>query len=77
MDYGKFSKIEHAVKACDSNSRCWGIFDTKCHPDGGFSSSFNLCPFGSRTFDVYGEYGCSYFKAGSQDYIFYMIIKIV
>ena len=57
-DDGYFT-LHDAVSACDSDSACWGVYDSGC--DG---EHVSICPFGANTFDQTSSNPCSYFKIG-------------
>ena len=74
LGYGRYDTLQDAIKACDSDSRCWGFFDSNCDED--LTSSYDICLFGSRTFDLNNKTGCSYFKKGSFKACIYIQISI-
>ena len=55
--YGTYSSVQEAKSACDSDKRCWWVFDEFCDN----SPYFSLCPNG----DYLDRSGCIHFKTSN------------
>ena len=64
-EYGNYSSLESAISECDTDSKCWGVFDAGC--DG---RVFSLCPLEGVTYS--SSSSCIYFKPGNK---FTIILK--
>ena len=56
-DYGKYSSLQKAKLACDSDKNCWGVYDKSCN-----DRELSLCPYGANTHP--DAESCTYFKQG-------------
>ena len=54
-EYGNYSSLENAKSACDSDSKCWGVYDKW-----GDDRDFSLCPYGAKAYS--SSFSCTYFK---------------